>query len=426
MIVDFRFMIALYFDKIMLRQILFSLFFAVNTASLFAQHNLYNEQKDDRNTPKIVVGAARTDQYLKLLQNKNVALVINQTSRVGNRFLADTLKDLGIDIKTIFAPEHGFRGNTDAGAKVENGTDPVTGIPVISLYGKKLKPTAEDLSGINIVVFDIQDVGCRFYTFLSTLQYVMEACAENGKDLLILDRPDPNGYYVDGPVLDMQFKSFVGVSKIPVVYGLTLGEYAQMAKGEGWIKNADKLSLQVITCQNYDHDSRYKLPVNPSPNLRNERAVFLYPSLCFFEGTNVSVGRGTDHPFQVIGSPYTMLDSGYVFTPASRNGATDPPQKGEICKGYDLRKYNKETAQELSTEMKGLNLKYLLKMYALCSDKDKFFTKPDFFDKLAGTDQLRKQIIDGKTESEIRSSWQPALNQYKVIRKKYLLYRDFE
>jgi uncharacterized protein YbbC (DUF1343 family) len=250
----------------------------------------------------------------------------------------------------------------------------------------------------------------------------MEACAENGKDLLILDRPNPNGYYVDGPVLDMQFKSFVGVSKIPVVYGLTLGEYATMVKGEKWIKNAENLSLKVITCVDYDHSIRYKLPFSPSPNLRNTRAVFLYPSLCFFEGTNVSVGRGTDHPFQIIGSPLTVMDSSFTFVPVSKPGASDPPSRGELCKGYDLRK----PIKELNTETKGLNLKYLLKMYALTADKDKFFSKPDFFDKLAGTDELRKQIIAGKTEAEIRASWQPALKEYKAIRKKYLLYRDFE
>jgi uncharacterized protein YbbC (DUF1343 family) len=405
--------------QIMLKQFCLFVLFATSLTSLFAQHDLYKENK---NTPSLILGAARTDQYLKLLEGKTVALVINQTSRVGNRLLADTLKDLGVNIKVIFAPEHGFRGKADAGEQVNNGLDPETGITVVSLYGKKTKPSAEDLSGVNTVVFDIQDVGCRFYTFLSTLQYVMEACAESGKDLIILDRPNPNGYYVDGPVLDMQYKSFVGISKIPVVYGLTLGEYATMAKGEKWIKNADRLSLKVITCVDYDHSTRYKLPVNPSPNLRNERAVFLYPSLCFFEGTNVSIGRGTDHPFQIIGSPYTMMDSGFTFVPVSKPGATDPPSRGELCKGYDLRK----PVKELNTEAKGVNLKYLLKMYSLTADKDKFFSKPDFFDKLAGSDQLRKQIIDGKTESEIRASWQPALKEYKAIRKKYLLYRDFE
>jgi uncharacterized protein YbbC (DUF1343 family) len=404
-------------------RITFFLLLWLSITNVFAQHTLFNEKF---NSKPVVTGADRTDQYLDILKGKAVALVVNQTSMVGHRHLADTLQDLGIHIKVIFAPEHGFRGDADAGAHVANTKDPKTGIDVISLYGKKQKPSPEDLSGINIVVFDIQDVGCRFYTFLSTLQYVMEACAENGKDLLILDRPNPNGYYVDGPVLDMKFKSFVGMSRIPVVYGLTLGEYAEMAKGEKWINEADKLDLRVITCENYTHTTKYKLPISPSPNLKNERAVFLYPSLCFFEGTNVSVGRGTDYPFQVIGSPYTLMDSGFTFTPMSRPGATDPPSKGLLCKGYDLRKYDKETAHELGTEMKGVNVKYLLKMYALTSDKDKFFSSPDFFDKLAGTDELRRQIIAGKTEPEIRASWQNALREYKGIRKKYLLYQDFE
>jgi uncharacterized protein YbbC (DUF1343 family) len=395
-----------------------------NVGPISAQHDLYAEKA--KPVPTIMVGAERTDAYMPMLQGKNVALVINQTSRIGNDLLADTLKAMGVNIKVIFAPEHGFRGDADAGSNVSNTTDSKTGIKVISLYGKKQKPTAEDLSGINVVVFDIQDVGCRFYTFLSTLQYVMEACAENGKDLIILDRPNPNGNYVDGPVLDMKYKSFVGVSKIPVVYGLTLGEYAKMAKGEKWINHADDLSLTVVSCVYYDHNDFYRLPIHPSPNLKTSRAIFLYPSLCFFEGTNVSVGRGTDYPFEVIGSPYTKMDSGFTFIPESRSGATDPPSRGQLCRGYDLRKYYKETGHELSSEMKGVNIKYLLKMYSLCTDKDKFFSSPDFFDKLAGSDQLRKAVIAGKTESDIRASWQPALREYKAIRKKYLLYKDFE
>lgn len=403
----------------MLRVPLFFYLLIVNICAVSAQHNLYNEKVV---MPKIIPGAARTDQYIGALKGKKTALVINQTSRIGNRVLADSLRDMGVDIKVIFAPEHGFRGDADAGAHVSNTTDPLTGIAVVSLYGKKQKPSADDLKDVDVVVFDIQDVGCRFYTFLSTLQYVMEACAENGKELLVLDRPNPNGNYVDGPVLDMKYKSFVGVSKIPVVYGLTLGEYARMAKGEKWIADAEKLQLKVISCENYDHKSKYRLPVNPSPNLKTERAVFLYPSLCFFEGTNVSVGRGTDFPFQVIGSPLIVLDSAFSFTPVSKPGASDPPHKGQECKGYDLRKFRKE----LSTEMKGVNVKYLLKMYALTSDKEKFFSSPDFFDKLAGTDELRKQILEGKSEAEIRASWQPALKEYKAIRKKYLLYKDFE
>ena len=404
----------------MLRRYYFFLLFLGCTLSLCAQHDLFNEKP--RPVQGITIGAARTDLYLTMLKGKSVALVVNQTSRLGERILADTLKELGVNIKVIFAPEHGFRGDADAGAHVSNTTDPVTWITVISLYGKKQKPSPEDLSGIDAVVFDIQDVGCRFYTFLSTMHYVMEACAENGKEFIILDRPNPNGFYVDGPVLDMKYKSFVGVSKIPVVYGLTLGEYAGMVKGEKWINNADKLNLTIVTCLYYDHNSAYKLPVAPSPNLKNERAIFLYPSLCFFEGTNVSVGRGTDYPFQVIGSPSIVMDSGFTFTPVSMPGATDPPSKGQLCKGYDLRKANKD----LNTEMKGLNLKYLRKMYALSTDKEKFFSNAGFFDKLAGTDMLRKQIVEGKTESEIRASWQPALKEFKVMRRKYVLYKDFE
>ena len=408
----------------MLRIFLFSLLFFTGITAAFSQQDLYENKKVL--TPNIVPGAEQMDQYLGLLKGKSIALVVNQTSRVGKTHLADTLKEVGINIKTIFAPEHGFRGDADAGAHVSNTVDPKTGIAVISLYGKKQKPSADDLKDIDIVIFDIQDVGCRFYTFLSTLQYVMEACAENGKELIVLDRPNPHGGDVDGPVLDLKFKSFVGISKIPVEYGMTLGEYAKMAKGEKWITDAEKLSLKVITCEHYEHRMKYKLPVAPSPNLRNERAVFLYPSLCFFEGTNVSVGRGTDFPFQVIGSPFISLDSAFTFTPVSKPGASDPPHKGQECKGYDLRKYNKEIGKLLSTERIGLNVKYILKMYALTVDKEKFFSSPDFFDKLAGTDELRKQIIEGKTEAEIRASWQPGLKAFKAIRKKYLLYKDFE
>ncbi len=384
-------------------------------------HSIAAQGSTKAAAPKIQVGAERTTEYLPMLKGKKIALIVNQTSRVGKVHLVDTLSALHIQIQRIFAPEHGFRGDADAGAHVKNTTDPKTGVEIVSLYGKKQKPSAEDLQGVDMVVFDIQDVGCRFYTFLSTLHYVMEACSENKVPLLILDCPNPNGYYVDGPVLDMKYRSFVGIAPLPVVHGLTLGEYAKLAQGEKWIDSAAQLQLTVITCSGYDHRVKYKLPVNPSPNLKNARAIFLYPSLCFFEGTNVSVGRGTEYPFQVIGSPYADIDSAYTFTPLAKPGATDPPFKGLVCKGYDLRRYRKE----LHTEMVGLNLSYLLKMYASFTDKSVFFLKTDFFDKLAGTDALRKQIIDGKTDKEIRDSWQPALNNYKELRKKYLLYKDF-
>jgi uncharacterized protein YbbC (DUF1343 family) len=403
---------------------LYLILFLISPAVSFSQKDLESRKVPNQSNQKgfipVVVGAERTDKYLSLLTNRHVALVVNQTSLVSSQHLADMLKAQGVDIKVIFAPEHGFRGDADAGAHVNNSTDKKTGIPIISLYGKKEKPSPEDLKGIDVVVYDIQDVGCRFYTFLSTLHYVMEACAENGAQLLILDRPDPNGYYVDGPVLDLRYRSFVGISKVPVMYGLTPGEYALLAKGEKWVDSTGKLDVRVISCLNYSHSTKYKLPVAPSPNLRNERAVFLYPSLCFFEGTNVSVGRGTEFPFQVIGSPYVRADSAFEFTPRSMPGATDPPYKGQKCLGYDLRRYRKD----LSTEMKGVNIRYLLKMYALTENKDKFFSNASFFDKLAGSDELRKQIIAGKTEAEIKASWQPALKAYKEMRKKYLLYGE--
>lgn len=370
--------------------------------------------------PRITIGAERTADYLPLLHGKRVALLVNQTSLIGRRHLADSLKALGVDVRVIFAPEHGFRGDADAGAHVANTTDAKTGIPVISLYGKKQKPTADDLKDIDIVVYDIQDVGCRFYTFISTLHYLMEACAACGKKLIVLDRPDPNGFYIDGPVLELKYRSFVGIDALPVVYGLTPGEYAQMAKGEQWTDSASHLDLTVITCAGYDHSMRYHLPVAPSPNLKNDRAIFLYPSLCFFEGTNVSVGRGTAWPFQVIGSPDAEMDSAFSFTPGSTPGASDPMNRGLLCKGYDLRRYRRD----LSTEMHGVNVRYLLRMYAVARDKTKFFASPDFFDKLAGTDELRKQILAGKSEAEIKASWQPGLKAYKEMRKKYLLYKD--
>ena len=370
--------------------------------------------------PTITVGAERMSEYLPLLQGKHVALLVNQTSRVGTEYLVDTLQHLGVSITKIFAPEHGFRGDADAGAQVSNGIDKKTGIAIVSLYGKKQKPSTEDLADVDVVLYDIQDVGCRFYTFLSTLHYLLEACAENGKSLIVLDRPNPNGYYIDGPVLDMKYKSFVGIAPIPVVHGLTLGEYATLAVGEKWIAHAEKLSFKVILCQNYTHASSYKLPVPPSPNLRNTRAIFLYPSLCFFEGTTVSVGRGTDFPFQVIGSPYTLLDSPFTFVPMSAKGATDPPYRGLLCQGYDLRHYRRD----LHTEMKGINLHYLIQLYRHCTDTAHFFSNAEFFDKLAGTDALRHAIIAGQSAETIRNSWKPALDAYKAMRRKYLLYEE--
>ncbi|MCC6683908.1 MAG: DUF1343 domain-containing protein [Bacteroidia bacterium] len=367
----------------------------------------------------IITGAERTDYYLPLLKGKKVGLVINQTSIVGSKHLVDTLKSSGITIKRIFAPEHGFRGNHSAGAHVSSGIDSLTGLPVVSLYGDNKKPKPEQLKDLDLIIFDIQDVGARFYTFISTLHYVMEACAEQKKPLLVFDRPNPNGFYVDGPVLDMKFKSFVGMHPVPVVHGMTIGEYAQMINGERWLKDSVQCKLTVVPCLNYKHSMLYKLPVKPSPNLPTMESVYLYPSLCLFEGTTISLGRGTDKPFECVGKP-DFEGGSYSFTPKSIPGlADDPPYKNQVCNGYLLS---------------GFSDKYLLssrKLYLLwlsgCYEKDKsketFFTS--FFDKLAGTDLLRKQITGGVPESLIRQSWEPGLSKFKVMRKKYLLYPDF-
>lgn len=364
----------------------------------------------------LLCGAERMEEYLPILKNKSVALVVNQTARVHQTHLVDTLLTKGINIRRIFAPEHGFRGGADAGEHVRDSVDTKTGIPVVSLYGSKKKPGAEDLKDIDIVVFDIQDVGARFYTFISTLHYLMEASAEHGKELLVLDRPNPNGWYVDGPVLRPEFQSFVGVAPIPVVHGLTVGEYAGMVNGEHWI--AKPCSLRVISCWNYDHKIRYSLPVKPSPNLPNDVAIRLYPYLCFFEGANVSVGRGTDAPFQVMGSPETKFEGAYIFTPQSKPGAKNPPFLNQRCYGYDLR-------NEQETEGRYL-FYYVTKMYRHYSNKKDFFLKNRFFDNLCGTDRIRRMMEEGRSDEEIRESYKEELAAYKIIRKKYLLYPDFE
>jgi uncharacterized protein YbbC (DUF1343 family) len=368
-------------------------------------------------TAGIVCGAERTTEYLPVLKGKRVALLVNQTSMVGSTHLVDTLLAAGINIQKIFAPEHGFRGSADAGEHVANEKDKKTGLPVISLYGSKKNPSPDDLKDVDIVIFDVQGAGVRFYTFISSLHYLMQACAYNQKTLLVLDRPNPNGWYVDGPVLQKEFQSFVGVDPIPVVHGLTVAEYAQMVNGEKWLQNGAQCQLTVVPCANYSHSMRYSLPVKPSPNLPNDRAIYLYPSLCFFEGTDVSVGRGTDYPFQVIGSPGSGIKD-FSFTPESKPGAKSPPHLGKVCYGFDLRKGENNLGQ--------LNLTYLIKMLAAYTDKEKFFLSNNFFDKLAGTDALRKQLLEGKTEQQIKDSWASGLYEYKEKRKKYLLYKDFE
>lgn len=368
----------------------------------------------------IRVGAERTEQYLNFLKNKKIAVLANQSSLIGNTHLVDSLLKLSIDVKKVFCPEHGFRGDADAGEQIKNYKDPKTHLPVISLYGASKKPSVKDLTGIDYLIFDLQDVGARFYTYISTLKYVMEACAENEVKLIVLDRPNPNGFYIDGPIREEAFSSFVGIAPIPVVHGLTVGEFAKMANGQGWLANGKICELTVITCENYSHRDYYTLPIYPSPNLPTMTSVYLYPSLCFFEGTAVSLGRGTNKPFQQIGYP-NLSGTDYSFTPVSTPGASkNPPYKDQLCKGYDLTDYG-ETMVKLE---KKINLFWLIELYKGYPDKDKFFTS--YFNKLAGNSTLKEQIIAGKTEDEIRASWQAGIDEYKRMRKRYLLYQDFE
>lgn len=368
---------------------------------------------------QITPGAWQTEAYVSMLKNKNVAVVANHTSRIGSAHLVDSLLRAGINIIKVFSPEHGFRGRADAGQKIDDKIDLVTGLPIISLYGSHKKPQAEDLLDVDLMVFDIQDVGARFYTYISTMTYVMEACAEAGIPFVVLDRPNPNGFYVDGPVLQPEFKSFVGLHPVPIVHGMTVGEYAQMINGEHWLADSLQCALTVIPVKNYSHKDFYELPVPPSPNLPNKYAVYLYPSVCLFEGTVVSVGRGTDYPFQVIGHPDFMTGN-YVFTPRSIPGAaTNPKLEGEFCNGLNLIGY----AKTMKNNPAQLNLTWLIEFYNELHGQTDFFTS--YFEKLAGTAKLRKQIESGKSEKEIRESWQPGLENFKKVRQKYLLYEDY-
>ncbi len=361
--------------------------------------------------------------YLPMLEGKRVAVCANQTSMVGMTHLVDTLIVRKVNVVSIFCPEHGFRGEAEAGASISSSVDAKTGVPIVSLYGKNKKPTPEQMKGLDVVVFDIQDVGCRFYTYISTLSYVMEAAAENGVSVIVLDRPNPNGYFVDGPVLDLKFKSFVGMHPVPVVHGMTIGEYARMVNGEGWLSNGASCELTVVPMMDYTHRTRYSLPVAPSPNLQTDEAIYLYPSLCLFEGTAVSVGRGTQTPFQVYGHP-SLKTGDFYFTPRPIKGVSEnPPQKGLECRGFDLTDY----ARQMRDSINSFNISYLLTAFEnFPQNQTEFFTNSAFFDKLAGTDQLRKQIFSHRTEAEIRASWQSQLDEFKQMRKKYLLYPDFE
>lgn len=369
---------------------------------------------------QIITGAEQTERYFPLLKNKKVAVCFNQTSVIGNTHLIDTLVAAGVNIMKIFAPEHGFRGEAEAGAAIQSSFDSKTGIPVISLYGNNKKPTAEQLKNVDIIVFDIQDVGCRFFTYISTLHYIMEAAGAQKISVMILDRPNPNGYFIDGPVLEEKYKSFVGMHTVPVVHGMTIGEYAQMINGEKWLENNIVCEIQIIECKNYTHNDRYSLPIKPSPNLCTEEAVYLYPSLCLFEGTDISLGRGTTTPFRVYGHPsFTFCD--YYFTPESIKGVSEnPPQKGKNCGGYNLT----EEAKRKLDQNNSFNISYLITAYKLFPKEIKFFTNPDFFDKLAGSATLRWQIINGKSEEEIRASWQPELEKFMKKRAKYLIYPE--
>ncbi len=367
----------------------------------------------------ITPGAWQTTLYFPLLKNKSIALVANHTSTIGDQHLADSLLHAGFELKKVFSPEHGFRGKADAGQLVADAIDRVTGLPVISLYGNNKKPRTEDMEDVDIVIFDIQDVGARFYTYISTMTLVMEACAEKNIPLIVLDRPNPNGFYVDGPVLEKEFASFVGMHPVPIVHGMTVGEYAQMVNGEGWLENGLKSDLRIIPVASYTHRDFYELPLKPSPNLPNKYAVYLYPSLCLFEGTVVSVGRGTELPFQVIGHPDFVAGS-YCFTPRSMSGATKPPYMDTPCFGMNLMDF----ASNMKENPAQIHLFWLITFHQQLSDKTMFFN--NFFDKLAGNAELRTQIAQGMSEEEIRASWQPGLAKFKEIRKKYLLYEDFE
>ena len=372
----------------------------------------------------IITGAERTDKYLQLLEGKRVAIMANPTTVIGERHLVDSLLLLDVNIVKVFGPEHGFRGTTSAGVEVNDETDKATGIPIISLYGKKKKPSNDDLADVDIVIYDLQDVGCRFYTNINALVKLMEACYENEIKLIILDRPNPNGYLIDGPVLDMKYKSGIGMFPIPISHGLTVGEFAMMANGEGWLTNGVQCNIEIVPVANYDHDMPYELPVNPSPNLNTQQSVLLYPSTCMFEGTYLNHGRGTYTPFTILGSPELKDKYKFNFTPQGINGmAENPIFKGQVCYGIDLRNFDVDELRK----KKQINLSWIMELYKAHPDKEKFFdsglsNQMGVIENLIGSGLFREQIINGVSESEIRNSWEPELSQYKSMRLNYLLY----
>lgn len=364
--------------------------------------------------PDLQLGNARMNLYLDSLRGRRVAIVANQSSVIGKTHLVDTLLALGIQIQKVFAPEHGFRGTADAGEKIWSHTDPVTGLPIVSLYGNNKKPRPDQLWDVDIVLFDIQDVGVRFYTYISTLHYVMEACAENKKSLIVLDRPNPNAHYVDGPIREPDQVSFIGMHPVPIVYGMTIGEYALMINGEFWLHNDVICRLYVVPCKNYHHKMKYEIPIAPSPNLRTDLAITLYPSLCFFEATTVSIGRGTERPFEMYGHP-NFRKTDYAFIPMPTTGAKDPLWQNKTCNGYDLRTVQRKRAYEI-------NLSWLINARDQLGDSIPFVDQKNFFDRLAGTGELRKQLVSGLSAKEIKATWKPGIEAFLQIRQKYLIY----
>jgi uncharacterized protein YbbC (DUF1343 family) len=382
------------------------------------------KQKSPATEQKLLTGAEQTDKYLPQLKGKRVAIMANPTSIIGKTHLVDSLKALGVNVVKVFGPEHGFRGNASAGARVEDEVDVKSGIKIISLYGKKNKPSSEDMADIDILIYDLQDVGVRFYTNINALSRLMESCQESGKPMLILDRPNPNAYLVDGPILDMKFKSGIGMFPIPMSHGLTVGEFAQMANGEGWLTNGVKCSLTIIPVANYNHNMPYTLPVRPSPNLNTQQAIMLYPSTCMFEGTYLNHGRGTYFPFTVIGSPELKGIYEFSYTPTSIKGMSETPLfMNQECYGLDLRKYDVEKLRASGK----INLQWIMELYKNHPYKEKFFDSKlsremNTIEQQIGSGLFRTQIIEGKSEEEIRKSWEPGLSNYKEMRKKYLLY----
>lgn len=373
----------------------------------------------------IITGAEQTQLYLPILANKRVAILANPTTIVGNKHLVDSLLSLGVQVVKVFGPEHGFRGNASNGTHVSDEKDAQTGLPVLSLYGAKRKPSAADLADVDMVIFDIQDVGCRFYTYINVLRDVMEGCADNHKELLILDRPNPNGYLVDGPVLDMRFKSGIGQFPIPIAHGTTIAEFAQMINGEKWLPDNKQCKLRIIPVKNYRHNMEYTLPVKPSPNLNTQQSILLYPSTCLFEGTALNHGRGTQFPFTVLGSPSLKGKYSFSYMPVSIPGMSESPlYKNELCYGLDLRNYDVQRLRKTGR----INVDWMLELYKAFPQKEKFFDRTQSnqignIDGLAGVAEFKQQIIAGKSPAEIYQSWEPALSAYKTMRKKYLLYR---